>query len=364
MLQRLFLLTCMIALSFRQIGAQAISVWPGDANNNGVVNNIDLLNLGLGYNFFGPARDTVNSDWAAESATPWNFTFPDGSNFAHADCNGDGLINYLYDAFPVYVHYGNTHGVPVYETYQVGVPGVDVPLFFDSSAITSPVEAGTQVELPLILGTPEIPVEDLYGIAFSVHIDTQAMDVDQMQLDFSQASWANPDFDRIYGTYRASDTRMDVAWVRTDRNNRSGNGQIGKLSFIIIDDVISLQKPDFQLRIDSIRMIDRFGNQTTVTGQSITIPLKTNTSNSRELPDAVQLKMGPVPLSGTLYIEASEIIHNIRLLDAAGKEVAHTSPAASQTNWVLPKLREGFYVCELQVGKTIIRRKVIVLDHD
>ncbi|MEL7534936.1 MAG: hypothetical protein AAFN10_26780, partial [Bacteroidota bacterium] len=42
------------------------SVWPGDANSDGVANNLDLLQLGLGFYYVGSARDSVSNTWEAK----------------------------------------------------------------------------------------------------------------------------------------------------------------------------------------------------------------------------------------------------------------------------------------------------------
>ena len=43
--------------------SQQIPVWPGDANDDGIVNNLDLLNVGLGFGIQGNARDYISTVW-------------------------------------------------------------------------------------------------------------------------------------------------------------------------------------------------------------------------------------------------------------------------------------------------------------
>lgn len=341
--------------------AQSLVVWPGDANNNGVVNNIDLLHLGLGYNFFGIPRAATNTEWAPQPATPWSLPSAiDSLNQVYADCNGDGVINYLYDAFPIYVHYGKTHGIPHDETFTPGVSGVDVPIYLERDPVQPPVGPGDMVELSLGLGTSAFPAEDFYGIAFSILIDTLAVDVDQIQLDFSDVSWANPDFDRIHGTYRASSSRLDVAWVRTDRNNRDGFGTFGKVRFIIIDDVISLQQPQFELRIDSIRMIDRFGNIKAVAGDTLQIPVNEEVLEAPAPGSGEDIKLQMNLEHSRLLLDCSERMDQVRLFNMSGRMVAMAQPFQQHFEWSLPVLPGGLYVCEVMAGEYTTRKKLFI----
>lgn len=352
-----FLTTCLLFASW--LSAQ-VTVWPGDVNQNGVVNNIDLLPIGLAYNFFGPERDSIATDWAAQEADPWNFSFPGNINFANADCNGDGIINYFYDAFPIYVHYGNTHGTVTPDVFQTGLQGIDPPLYFDSSQLVEPVLSGGVIHLPLMLGTEDIPVENLYGIAFSIHVDPLVFDVDQTQIDFSQLSWSNPDQDRIFSVYRASSSRLDVSWVRTDRNDKSGAGFFANTDFIIIDDVVTLQKPGTIIRIDSIKMIDRFSNETTVAGSDLYIELSPNAASGTTVPAEKPVTISPNPATDYLYISAPEPVESAVLYDIAGAQIADIHPGKTGFSWQPGVLPDGIYYCEIQTGKTVARRKVAI----
>ena len=347
-------------LGWGTASGQALQVWPGDANNNGKVTNVDLLQIGMAYNNFGPARDSVNATWSSQSAQPWPQVLGNGVNAAYVDANGDGLIHYFYDAFPVYVHYGFSHGAVTPDLFPPATPGIDPPLFLDTATLPAQVFGGSVLELPLALGTPALPVADLYGLAFSMHFNPQFVDVDQVELNFNQYSWANPDNDRIFATYRASPERLDVAWVRTDHNERNGSGPIGTASIIIIDDVISWEQ-SFDIRIDSIQMIDRFGNTTAIAGDTLTIVV---------LPDAVTtdkeprprpwFRVWPNPAGPFLHLEAQDLIREARLLDAFGREAARIEPGARSFHWPLPALPPGMYGLEVRTDTALFRQKTVL----
>ncbi|HEY6952973.1 MAG TPA: T9SS type A sorting domain-containing protein [Bacteroidota bacterium] len=70
------------------VGLQ-ISVYPGDANNDGVVDVRDLLPIGRFYGTHGPARLGGNTTWGPQTlATAWT---PADAGFA--DCDGNGVVD-------------------------------------------------------------------------------------------------------------------------------------------------------------------------------------------------------------------------------------------------------------------------------
>lgn len=340
---------------------QSIEVWPGDANNNGRVNNVDFLHLGLAYNYFGPARDSISSDWAGQSAQPWSLVLGNGVNVAYVDANGDGLVNYFYDAFPLYVHYGLTHGIETPDIFPPALPGIDPPLYLDSTALPPAVFGGSVLSLPIVLGISEIPVENLYGLAFSLHVDPQFVDVDQVQFNFNQLSWANPDNDRIYAHYRASDTRLDVAWVRTDHNERSGWGPLGMANIIIIDDVVSLEQ-DFELRIDSIMVLDKFGNKTAIAGDTIIIKVKPDQVVANSQPGYQPFRVWPNPARNYLNLSAPRPFQSLQLTNSLGRVVARLETQTLQVSWPLPDLPSGIYWLEAHTSNGNYLEKILIRD--
>ncbi|MEZ4921431.1 MAG: hypothetical protein R2792_20215, partial [Saprospiraceae bacterium] len=222
-----------------KLRAQQVTVFPGDANNNGVVNNVDVLYIGMAHGFIGPARDSSLGNFPFEpvSAEAWPFTFDNGVNYAHADCDGDGYIHYLYDLFPILFNYNQSN--PIFsnpETFNPGIPGIDPPIFFDTTNIPAAINGTQIISLPIVLGTEDQPVDDLYGIAFSIITDGEFAPATEVEIDLSDPSWANTDGDNFYMYVPIDENRIDVAWTRTDQNMKSGFGPIGRADFIIIID--------------------------------------------------------------------------------------------------------------------------------
>ena len=89
--------TLFVAVFLQVIFPRAISaqnIWPGDINNNGVVNGIDLLYLGVAFDEEGPLRPDAGTSWQAHPmGDSWGQNFPNGMNYAFADADGNGIVN-------------------------------------------------------------------------------------------------------------------------------------------------------------------------------------------------------------------------------------------------------------------------------
>ena len=64
-------------------------IWPGDADNNGFVDEDDIIPIGVYWREEGNARDNISFNWTENNyPTGW-----DESHAPFADCNGDGEVN-------------------------------------------------------------------------------------------------------------------------------------------------------------------------------------------------------------------------------------------------------------------------------
>ena len=87
-----------------------VNVWPGDANNDGIVNinDVSVVALYLGYganksNFRSFQRKNASTDWFAQSCLGW-----DSLAITYADCDGDGEVT-INDMLIIPLNFGKTH---------------------------------------------------------------------------------------------------------------------------------------------------------------------------------------------------------------------------------------------------------------
>lgn len=91
-----------------------VEVWPGDTDNSGIVNQADVLPLGLHFNETGPARTSGEQgcSFAGHPAQPWS-----NVNTTYADANGDGIVNQN-DVLCIGFNFDKTHTIAPLLTKQ------------------------------------------------------------------------------------------------------------------------------------------------------------------------------------------------------------------------------------------------------
>lgn len=250
-------LTILFLFLFNSLLSQTMR--PGDVNNNGIVNKIDLLYLGYAYGAEGPAREVVDETWETKNLpTNWNFSFPNGLNFAYADCNGDGVINEE-DAKVIDTNAGLSHGDVLFQAdpFMEGIPNQDPSCSFLNPPATIPV--GQTFFLEIGLGNGNIPIENLGGLTFTLNIEPDIVGISTAQITFNQDSWLEVDTNRAISLQKIDELRaeLEIGLTKTDQIPVSGGGAVATVSFLIIDDVIDLLVSDtVTFILDSITVLD------------------------------------------------------------------------------------------------------------
>lgn len=96
-----------------------IEIYPGDTDNNGTVDALDVLPIGIYFLKSGPPRDQISFEWAAFESSPWN-NIP----ATFADANGDGIVDGN-DIIGIGVNWGNNHSIGI-NTYLVDLQDEDL----------------------------------------------------------------------------------------------------------------------------------------------------------------------------------------------------------------------------------------------
>lgn len=290
------------------------SVWPGDVNNNGVVNEVDLLYLGLAFGETGTPRATVDSSWTAqEIVTNWTGNFPEGINFAYADCNGDGIINEA-DADVIERNYLQTNDVPsIPDEILEAIAGEDPEITFLTQDLIVP--EGGSIDLDIGLGTADIGVDSILGLAFTIKVDPLLFQGNRIQFKFDKNSWLNPD-DEFSLTKKLKQNPKEnglftLAFVRKNKMPVSGFGSLGTISFVVETDITALiiANDNFTVEIDSVIMVDEGLEQLPALGGSINLQLEEliDSTTSTYNPILDEIKVFPNPTSGWILVKTANI---------------------------------------------------------
>jgi len=335
-------------------------VWPADANNNGIVNNVDFIFTGVALETGGPSRLGVDQgvDWNQKPAADWVNSFTSiGVNYKHADANGDGWIDGG-DLFSVNDYYDTTN---VNFTGLMGnvITGNDLYLTFSDTVI----EAGDTITIKINLGTAANPISNIHGIAFSIGFDTSKIKEYETTIDFHGGWLGTPNVD-LYtlAKYDASIDieRVDFSATRGPFGVMSGHGEIGTI-VVITEDILAGKMQDIisaiNFNFSNVIGIDSLANDMNISSKNDSIKVSdgVNSINKYFIEDLVIIY--PNPTKNKFKILSEEAILNIELFDLLGKklEVLFDDDIVSTTT-----LESGIYTVFIKTKKGISQKRIII----
>jgi hypothetical protein len=310
-------------------------VWPGDTNDDGIANNIDLLFLGLSYNAPTFPRSIVSNEWLPfqatddvnylsysqlDSAITVNTTESQLLNIKHIDCNGDGLVSAM-DTTAIVLNYGNTHGKN--DEQQ----GDDNPIL-SLVAQTESVAPGDELIIDVVLNAPQGLV-DVYGIAFTAHYANfygglPIFYPDSTTLNFENGFIAQGQENalKLIRNFPA-DYKIDAAFTRTNYTSIAGSGKIGEIKLVIEENIAG--KMDgvipYIIGLSGAVKCNALGQFQTLNLGQVAGNIVVSNFPSIE-PDKQLIDIYPSPFSEMLTIRLFKHIEGkIRLINSAGKIV-------------------------------------------
>lgn len=335
-------------------------VWPGDGNADNIAHHVDLLNIGLGFSSEGIQRDQQSISWEGIPAANWQAFFANGTNYKHADCNGDGLINAL-DKEVIVQNYGLTHG-DAPEPEELPGTDLDPPIFVDFSD-SEEWPSASNFEVPIMLGTAESPVEDIYGIAFTITVDPTLFNLEALAIEYPEENWfgsTNEDLLTIEKIYE-EEGKLEIAITRTDQNNTSGFGPIARLVGII-DDIAGI-RADTKVEISHIRAIDNEEDLVLLSRPAQNVRIVSKKPEDESTVGRIDLRKGtqifPNPTKDMIEVrnKYNLPVKMLELFDAQGKPTGRK--VANDYKLSLEGLPQGVYMLKYEVGDHIIYERIV-----
>jgi len=314
-------------------------VWPGDANDDGLADNTDLLSLGLAYGQTGRARPGAATRWHGQLSEPWAYQTPGNVNARHADCNGDGLINAA-DTSAILANYG----LATPKSIDRGTP-TDPPLRITFDALS--YQPGETVTGTIHLGASANPVNNFYGLAFSLHYPTVLIDSGSFRVTWPQ-SWLGANTLTLAKDLPQAG-RIDVARVGTDQQGVNGQGEVARFRFRLkahlpATDPLTLTAAGIRAITPSVQPVPLYGGADTAT-------VTTGIAQPDERLD--DLRIYPSPARDQLIIETGgPALQGARLLQLDGRLLINrqAEKATGHHRMVLElaHVPAGIYLLELQ----------------
>lgn len=351
----------------------AQEVWPGDVNNNGLVNGVDLLYWGLANGTSGPARPAQSTDWSAQTAgTPWVQSFPSGINYAFADCNGDGVIDEADADNAVEENFGLTHGALSPDGFTNAAPGEGPRLRMVPSATL--VEEGAIVNISLFLDDTNGAVDNFYGMALKMSYTTGLIQDSGLDFDLIEDGWLETSEDnaREFFFEENDNGLAELAVTRTNQLPVAVEAEaIGQFQIIVEDIIVGLEVDTFVLGIDSVLILGLDFVPIAAVPDTVMIIVAKDTSkltssverlNPGELED--EIKIFPNPVRSDFQLSSPYPVLQIRLIDPMGRSTYLPSllsvRGGNQRVPLPPKLPPGIYSLQLRTSAGVCLKKIML----
>lgn len=332
-------------------------VWSGDTNNDGIVNNKDILPLGYFMGTSGPARNNASLEWYGQHANNWNNPFAGNkTDLKYLDTDGNGALN-SEDTLAIGFFYGQTHTLtPDIQPTSKGLP-------FFLNLLTPDPGIGDLVEVEVLLGSANQPVTNIYGFTFDISLSPHIVD-SAFQMQYFNGTWINRNAPDLWMYKTPAQGRMESAFTRTNGLACSGYGVIGKFDFIIIDIVDGGKlntTPYFTIQVDNPTAI--WGEGTLTTGEKFTVNVPLRLTPKQITSDS-DFFVYPSPAQDLVqfHLNGETFIETLSIFDATGREVYNSGRVQwEHAELNLGHLPGGFYVASARTAGGQVNRKFQIL---
>ncbi len=204
-------------------------VWPGDLNNDNIVNTFDVLTWGITNGNTGPSRSEASLNWVGQSCNDWATATFNGVNDKHSDANGNGTVE-LSDLDAVTQNYGSIHGANSLPN------GNTIPSFIAASnaLVTDAGTGNGEMLVDIVLSEP---LNNTHGLTWSIHYDIDLAE-DEITFEYDPSALGDEGTEvEVFQYHNVEQNTVDIAITRTDGQDVSCGVSLGLLR-IAEDNVI------------------------------------------------------------------------------------------------------------------------------
>ena len=308
----------------------------------------------------GPARNNGSTDWYGQYGTDWGRTIGDTNiDLKHIDADGDGVIT-SEDTEAIMATYGNQNNIIAKPT---PAPSIQ-PLHFISRNLNP--QPGDLVIIDIVFGTEDNPVLDANGLTFSVNYNAAIIEPGSINIDFDESSWLRYDAPTAELIASPFENRLDAGLTRTIGRGASGFGNVGTLSFIIIEDIDGIRPGDninVNTDITNSNTMNSNGEMVglTVFDPTLLINFKEPTEQTEE--DLVAFPNPTVDYIN-LHLNGNDEMLEVEMFTLAGQKLYHNTAVNSdqlQINVTGTQFANGMYMIRAKTGEGLITKKVQIM---
>jgi hypothetical protein len=375
-----------VKITGRPLVPQFPTVWPGDTNNDGVVDETDVLPLGFYWRASGPARAVTGQAWQGAAAVGW---IPLNATFA--DTDGSGTVNQS-DLLAIGLNFGLGQGdaglpgnavaaidaddagdlLTAVNELQSGKTGQNQIASGEGRGGPKPVsfpEIGQGKMLEIGLSLPDAKRSDILGVSYSFEV----LDGPEAGMEIHNphpGDWARDGYSpaTMLRFRQTSGSRTSGAIVYKGYADPDEAGRLLTLRIAAVSDWnTGLTLGNFRISI-----IDVDGKITRIEDVSATYEVVTATGLpvAEGIPSRVELHQNypnpfnPATVIGFALPEASGI--SIELYSVTGQRVATIAEGYYQAgnhaiSFDASHLSSGVYIYRLKTGQAVVTKKMTLL---
>jgi hypothetical protein len=350
---------CSQAMVYINVLPAGQCVWPGDTDNDGIVNNLDLLPIGLAYGETGPLRDNASILWEGQQANDWVTSLTPGINDKHIDSDGNGIVGDS-DTMAILLNYGSTY----LKGMSIGGGGTSPQLAPYFSADT--IFVGSDVILPVKLGSATLQANDVYGLAFTLYYDPSMVIAGSLEVSFN-SSWIGTEGADLIGLHKDFHNAgfVDIALTRTDHTSISGDGTIGHISFVMEENLAGKTDivQDLIICSSNAKMINEWGQELDVEATCDTVVVYDATTGIPNPNSDAIMNLYPNPAAGIVNIEWENFeINRLQISNLQG-QIVYENELQDEANVLsieVGNLPNGTYIIKAKNQNTVVTRKLVI----
>jgi hypothetical protein len=330
-------------------------IWPGDANHDGVANNLDILDIGFAMGGSGAARLNPGFNWYGQVANNWAQNFPSLLNYKHADCDGDGLVAFQ-DTSLVMQNYGLTHNK---------ADEVSSGPALQFQPLQSNYVVGDVVRIGIYLGDQGNSAVGMGGVAFSVNVGGVATNPGDVWFSFPNSFMGSVGVDAFGVAFEdVAAGQHDLALTTLMGASVSGYGLIAILNLRTDSTMLPNGHNPLTFSVANATLVD--GSLQALLISSVPMNLDLLAPNVLGVPNqqTFDLQMYPVPADQWLHVrcETQAGPMEVQLFDLAGQRCKRISVSYPVTDLPVGDLSEGTYLMQVvKAGHVISRKKITIL---
>lgn len=155
-------------------------VWPGDANNDGIVNLKDVNTISEFLGTIGNPRNSASSNWTNQKSTNWNRNID--LNAKYADTDGDGDVDQT-DLSAVILNFNQSHKLLPQGIYQLIPSGLEV------SPVAAVIAPGEDAVIQFGFGSSTNLLKNIESISFDLEFNNQIISAEDLEVEIIENSW-------------------------------------------------------------------------------------------------------------------------------------------------------------------------------